>query len=102
VRCSPHVNILVHQGDDQIKDARVDVYRVGEKGEIYLWSGLTDAGGIASPPELPVGKYRVFADNGMSESEVYIDVETEYKWDRVGIYLPRSNQIIADALLSAH
>lgn len=105
VRVSPNFKVLISQGDDHVKDARVDIYRVLEKGESYVWksrfwNGLSDTSGIASPPELPVGKYRIFADTGTSEAEVYVDVETEYKWDRAAIYLPPSNRAIADAVLS--
>jgi hypothetical protein len=105
VRVSPNFNILIRQGDERVKNAHVDIYRVFDKGESFIWrdqvwSGSSDASGVASPPELPLGKYRIFADTGTSESEVYVDVATEYKWDRATIYLPPSNEAIADAVVS--
>jgi len=99
VRTSPSLSVIVHRDRIPVGAARVDIYRVMENGESHVWTGVTGVDGIVSPPTLPVGKYRVFADTGMSEAAVYLDVEEKYKWDRAGIELPPPNEVIV-ALMS--
>jgi hypothetical protein len=61
---SPHVVIAMTQSGKTMAGVHLDLYREIENGEKPYWTGGSDADGLAKLPELPGGRYRVFADAG--------------------------------------
>jgi hypothetical protein len=61
---SPHIVIGVKRQTKAANDVRLDIYQKIKNGEAFYWTGFTDVNGEVNPPDLPPGKYRVFADAG--------------------------------------
>jgi hypothetical protein len=73
---SPNPVIAVTQRDRGLRGAHLDIYREIEHGERPSWAGLTDKHGVAKPPELPPGKYRVVADFGKRDATMFLTVSS--------------------------
>jgi hypothetical protein len=71
---SPNVAIAVTQLGKSVPGAKLDIYREIENGERPSWTGVTDKHGVAKPPELRPGKYRVVADSGRLEATMFLTV----------------------------
>jgi hypothetical protein len=59
-----NIVIAVTRDNSVIRSASIDLYREVENGERKVWSGTTDNEGLAHPPRLEAGEYRVFVDAG--------------------------------------
>ncbi len=75
--CYPahHAEIVVTKLGHAVTGARVDIYRQIDHGERTYWTGLTDANGTVRPPELPIGRYRLFGDAGEDSSAMFLLVD---------------------------
>jgi hypothetical protein len=71
---SPHVVINAAQVTKNASDPYVDIYRVTGSDEVLYLNSKADAHGVVTFPELPAGKYRVFADDGKQSAEMYLMV----------------------------
>jgi hypothetical protein len=75
-RCSSRVGavIRVTQSGKAIRGAHLDLYHEIEHGERAAWAGDTNRHGIAKPPALEVGDYRVVADFGKLDATMLLTV----------------------------
>jgi hypothetical protein len=77
--CSSASNpvIAVTQQGRAVRSAHLDIYREIERGERPAWGGLTDKHGVAKPPDLPPGKYRVVADSGKMRATKFLTISSD-------------------------
>jgi len=68
------VAIAVTQLGKSVPRAKLDIYREIENGERLSWTGVTDKHGVAKPPKLRPGKYRVVADTGRLDATMFLTV----------------------------
>src|SRR5580704_3714509 len=78
-RCSslPNGVIAVTEKDRRVRGAHLDIYREIEHGERPAWAGLTDKHGVAKPPELQPGEYRIVADSGKLDATMLLTVSND-------------------------
>ena len=78
-RCSssPNAVIAVTEKDRGSRGAHLDIYREIEHGERPAWAGLTDKHGVAKPPELVPGTYRIVADSGKLDATMFLTVSND-------------------------
>ena len=75
-RCSSSLRpvIAVTERDRGVRGVHLDIYREIDHGERPAWGGLTDKRGVAKPPELAPGTYRVVADSGKLDATMFLTV----------------------------
>ena len=71
----PKVKVVVLKGDKPGIGVRIEIYREIENGESSIWSGVTDANGTVLPPDLPLGRCRIFADSGEYAAGLTLDIQ---------------------------
>jgi hypothetical protein len=78
-RClsSPNAVIAVTENSRDVRGAHLDIYREIEHGERPAWGGLADKHGVARPPELAPGTYRVVADSGKLDATMFLTVSSD-------------------------
>jgi hypothetical protein len=78
-RCSSSLRpvIAVTERDRGVRGARLDIYHEIDHGERPAWGGLTDKYGVARPPELPPGEYRIVADSGKLDATMFLTVSSD-------------------------
>lgn len=78
-RCSssPNAVIAVMKEDRGVRGAHLDIYREIEHGERPSWAGLTGKYGVAEPPLLRPGNYRIVAGFGKLDATMFLTVSTD-------------------------
>jgi hypothetical protein len=78
-RCSssPNPVIAVTEQDRGVRGARLDIYHEIDHGERPAWGGLTDKRGMAKPPALAAGTYRIVADSGKLDATMFLTVSSD-------------------------
>jgi hypothetical protein len=95
---SPNIDLAVTQGSKYLKGVRVDLYRETENGETQFWTALSNESGLVSPPELPDGKYRIFAASEKREAILYLEVSRDrQQGNRFALDLVRPDRLDAAA-----
>jgi hypothetical protein len=72
---STKIKVVVMRAGQPLKGARVTFHLEIEHGERDVWTGVTGLDGSVSPPDLPEGKYRIFADGGKRTGGLFIEAK---------------------------
>jgi hypothetical protein len=72
---SPYPCVTVSRNGKRVSDLPITVYQSGTRlGQSAYWTSSTNKDGIVCPPELPEGKYEIYATSGRRSAELDLEV----------------------------